>query len=340
MEQGAPELTLDIDREQARLLGLSPAEVAGAVSTYFLGTTATMYREGGDEYRILVRAPREVRENLDRLRTLPLLSPLGVTIPLETVATLRQSLGPTSISRENQRRLATVSITAGGIPLATLVERVEAVLAELPRNSHITTEVAGTAEDMKESFTGLLWAFLVAVLLVYMVMASQFESLIEPFVIFFSIPLALAGVVLALVVTRTTLQVTALIGLILLVGIVVNNGIVLIDVLKNRRLAGHDLVQAAMDAGCLRLRPILMTTLTTVFGMMPLAFEIGDGAEIWAPMARAVIGGMIVSTLLTLVIVPVLYVIIAGWMDRRRARRAAARPSRVPEQVGTEPIAG
>jgi hydrophobic/amphiphilic exporter-1 (mainly G- bacteria), HAE1 family len=148
------------------------------------------------------------------------------------------------------------------------------------------------------------------------------------------VPLSLPGVVLALVISQTTLQVTALIGIILLAGVVVNNGIVLIDVLKIRRLEGQDLVLAAMEAGRSRLRPILMTTLTTVLGMVPLAFELGDGAEMWAPMARAVIGGMTVSTLLTLLVVPVAYVALAGWVDRRRARKVApvAMVAPVPEQ--------
>jgi len=149
-------------------------------------------------------------------------------------------------------------------------------------------------------------------------MASQFESLLEPFVILFAVPLSMAGVALALALTGTTVQVTALIGLILLVGVVVNNGIVLVDVLKHKRDKGEDLEEAAIHAGRSRLRPILMTTLTTIFGMLPLAFEIGDGSEMWAPMARAVIGGMTLSTILTLVVVPVLYVQIARFADRKK----------------------
>jgi hydrophobic/amphiphilic exporter-1 (mainly G- bacteria), HAE1 family len=173
------------------------------------------------------------------------------------------------------------------------------------------------------------------VVLVYMVMASQFESLLEPFVILFSVPLALSGVVVALAATGTTLQVTALIGVILLAGVVVNNGIVLIDVLKQQRLAGAELVLAAVEAGRSRLRPILMTTLTTVLGMFPLAFELGDGAEMWAPMARAVIGGMTLSTLLTLLVIPVGYVVLAGWVDRRaRPVVRLASPVSAPPQTG------
>ncbi|MHB8879258.1 MAG: efflux RND transporter permease subunit, partial [Myxococcaceae bacterium] len=320
MEKGRPELKIELDRDQIKLLGLSPAEVSATISTYFLGNRATMFREAGEEYRVFVRAPVEVRAELERLRALPMVTPRGVTVPLETVAHIEQSLGPIGIGRENQRRLATIAVSADKIPLATLVERVEKAIEAVGPEAGVTTAVAGTAEDLKDSFAALGIAFLVAVLLVYMVMASQFESLLEPFVIFTAIPLSLSGVLIALAVTSTTLQVTALIGIILLAGVVVNNGIVLLDVLKNKRLAGEELVQAAMDAGRSRLRPILMTTLTTVFGMAPLSLGLGDGAELWAPMGRAVIGGMVVSTVLTLVVVPTLYVSLAGWHDRRKAR--------------------
>ena len=301
--------------------------VASTIHTYFMGTTATMYRDQGDEYKVLVRAPASVRENIDKLRALPVVTPTGTTVPLETVAHIRESLGPTGIDRENQQRIGTIAITRNGVALGTLVKRVNAAVTRWARTPGVSTVVAGTAEDLKDSFEALGIAILVAILLVYMVMASQFESLLEPFVILFAVPMALSGVVFALFLTGTTIQVTALIGLILLAGVVVNNGIVLIDVLKQRREAGEDLVEAALDAGRSRLRPILMTTLTTVLGMLPLAFGLGSGAELWAPMARAVIGGLTLSTLLTLVFVPTLYVMIAGWVDRRRARKAGAAPA-------------
>ncbi len=329
MEMGLPELAVELDRDQLRALGLTPADVAATISTYFLGTTATMFRDGAGEYAVNVRAPREVREDIQRLRSLPVVSPMGVTVPLETVASVGPALGATSISRENQRRVASVSLNGPGVPLATLIQRVDDAMDEMGRPPGITTTVAGAAEDLADSFRALFIALLAAVVLVYMVMASQFESLLEPFVILFSVPLAAAGVVLALVITDTTLQVTALIGMILLSGIVVNNAIVLIDVLKRRRLEGMDLIEAAAEAGRMRLRPILMTALTTILGMTPLALELGDGAEIWAPMGRAVIGGMMLSTLLTLIVVPTGYVILGGWADRRRAKKAKKRAARM-----------
>lgn len=329
LEEGRPELQVDLDRDQIKLLGLTPASVAATINTYFMGTPATMYREAGDEYKVLVRAPKAVRENIDRLRNLPVVTPAGFTVPLQTVAHIREGLGPTGIDRENQRRMGTINMNTDGVPLGTLIQRVNDAIGAEGQEPGITTVVAGTAEDLQESFSALGIAILVAILLVYMVMASQFESLLEPFVILFAVPLAAAGVILALLITKTTLQVTALIGMVLLTGVVVNNGIVLIDVLKQRRYEGMDLIEAAVEAGRSRLRPILMTTLTTVLGMLPLAMGWGDGAELWAPMARAVIGGMTLSTLLTLVVVPALYVLIAGWADRRKKRKAEVRAARL-----------
>lgn len=323
LEDGRPELSVELDREQIRQLGLQPATVAQTVSTYFMGTTATLFRDGGEEYRVVVRAPREVREDINKLRNLPIMTPAGLAVPLATVADVRPALGPTSIARENQRRLGTIGMKADGVALGTLVERVNAAIASVERPSSVTLAVGGTAEDLQESFQALMVAFLVSILLVYMVMASQFESLLEPFVILGAIPFALSGVVLGLLLTGTTLQVTALIGVILLVGVVVNNGIVLLDVLKHRREEGKDLVEAAMEAGRNRLRPILMTTATTVLGMVPLTLGTGDGGETWAPMARAVVGGLTLSTVLTLVVVPAAYVLVAGWTDRRREKKLA-----------------
>lgn len=189
--------------------------------------------------------------------------------------------------------------------------------------------VGGAAQDQQESAKYMAFAFLAAILLVYMVMASQFESLLEPFVILFSVPLSIIGVALSLFFTKTTLSLTALIGLVMLAGIVVNNAIVLIDYLKQQWNGRWDsLIDTAVLAGKTRLRPILLTSMTTTLAMFPLAMGVGEGAEAWAPMARAVIGGLIMSTLLTLVVVPSWYVLIAGWRARRRERLAARRAAR------------
>lgn len=335
MVQGSPQLSLSYDRERMRLLGISPAQVASAVAIFYQGETATFFRDRGDEMMVRVRMPREARADLDLLRYLPIPLPqpegremAGLTqaatfLPLSAVAKLDDRLGPTDIQREGQQRYATVDLTVGRSDLGSVVSRVEAHLREVPRPEGLRFEIGGAAEDLRDAFFKLAMAFLAAIFLVYMVMASQFESLVEPFVIMFTVPLASAGVVLALLLTGTTLQVTALVGVVLLAGIVVNNGIVLIDVIKRRRAEGRDLHEAALEAARTRLRPILMTALTTILGMAPLAIGIGDGAETWAPMARAVIGGMIASTLLTLFVIPTVYVGLRGRLDRRRVRRPA-----------------
>lgn len=331
MVQGSPELQLDYDRQRMRLLGIAPAEVASATAIFFQGETATLFRDDGREYSVRVRAPRSERANLDRLRYLPIPLPTAAPgqlasarfVPLSAVAEVEDRLGPTDIDRENQRRFASVDLTAEGRDLGGLIARVERAIARANLPAAISPVIGGTAEDLRDAFFKLALALATALALVYMVMASQFESLFEPFIIMFTVPLGIIGVVLALALTGTTLQVTALVGVILLGGIVVNNGIVLIDVLKARQAEGRELVAATLDAGRTRLRPILMTALTTILGMMPLAIGIGDGAETWAPMARAVIGGMIVGTALTLFVIPALYV---SLRSRRTNRAEVDRP--------------
>lgn len=328
MLHGSPQLALRYDRERMRLLGIQPGVVASTVAAYYQGEVATVFRTEGDEHAVRVRADPSDRRELDDLRYLPIPLPMGGSVPLASIAEVGDQLGPVDIERENQRRIARIEITRlPGQDLGTLVTRVEQRVATIgvPEGMHV--ETGGTAEDLRDAFFKLAMALLAALALVYMVMASQFESLLEPFVIMFTVPLSIIGVVAALAVTGTSLQVTALVGVILLGGVVVNNGIVLIDVLKQRRAEGVPLHDAALEAARTRLRPILMTALTTILGMVPLAFGVGDGAETWAPMARAVAGGMTVGTFLTLFVIPIVYTIVAGFADRRRARRATPRPA-------------
>ncbi len=330
MLNGSPELALRYDRDRMRVLGISPGVVASTVAAYYQGLPATTYREGGNEYAVRIRAPREARRELDDLRYVPIPLPTGdATVPLGSLVELGDRLGPVDIEREDQRRYASISITRDeDVDLGTLTERVEQRIDRVgvPEGMHV--EIGGTAEDLRDAFFKLALAFLAALVLVYMVMASEFESLLEPFVIMFTVPLSAIGVVLALLVSGTSLQVTALVGVILLGGVVVNNGIVLIDVLKRRRAEGMDLREAALEAARTRLRPILMTALTTILGMVPLSMGVGDGAETWAPMARTVVGGMTVGTLLTLFVIPSLYILLANFLERRKARRA---PKAEPE---------
>ncbi len=332
MLQGSPELALRYDRERMRVLGIAPNTVASTVAAYYQGLPATTYREGGDEHVVRIRAPREARRELSLLRYLPIPRPNGDTVPLGVLAEIGDQLGPIDIERENQRRYASLTLTKEeGVDLGTLTERVEARIAQIGVPEGMSVAIGGTAEDLRDAFVKLAAALAAALILVYMVMASQFESLLEPFVIMFTVPLAVIGVVLALFVTGTSLQVTAMVGVILLGGVVVNNGIVLIDVIKRRRSEGLTLDDAACEAARTRLRPILMTALTTILGMIPLSVGVGDGAETWAPMARAVVGGMTVGTLLTLFVVPILYVMVAGAAERRRDERAGPASTKAPE---------
>jgi HAE1 family hydrophobic/amphiphilic exporter-1 len=334
MSLGHPELQVAFDRERMRVLGISPGQVAGAIAAYYQGVIATTFREAGREYAIRVRAPRRERRDLDALRYLPIPLSGGGAVPLSSVAAIGDRLGPTDIERENQRRYASVMVSGEGRDLGSLTERVEARIAEIGVPEGLALEIAGTAEDLRDAFFKLALALLAALCLVYMVMASEFESLLEPFVIMATVPLAIIGVVIALAVTQTSIQVTALVGVILLGGVVVNNGIVLVDVLKRRRAQGRDLEEATLEAGRTRLRPVLMTAMTTILGMIPPALGSGDGAEIWAPLGRAAVGGMIASTFLTLFVVPTLYVVLARWIDRRRGRRVGIAVRVLTEGMG------
>jgi len=313
-----PQLQVSFDRPKMAELGLSTATVGQAISTAFQGQVAGWYSEGGDEHDIVVRWDKAFRQDPDDLRRLPVLTPAGVAVPLESVAEVRLGLGPADITREDQQRVSSFELTLADAwqdeagqwhhkDMAGSIQRIETLAAGLDLPEGFTTRVGGSAEDFTQSFQSLGLALLVAVLLVYLVMASQFESLRLPFVIIFSVPLALMGVVLIFVLTGSALDISALIGVIMLVGIAVNNGIVMVDAANQRMAAGLDRVQAILRASRQRLRPVLLTSLTTILAMVPLALQLGEGSEQWAGMARAVIGGLGSATLLTLFLVPVLY---------------------------------
>ena len=320
---GSPELHLRYDRDQMRALGIAPAAVTGDLATFVRGTDATYYRNGGRECAVRVVGARASRRDVATLPYLPVAIPSGDSVPLGAVATLSERLGPTDIEHQHQRRKMNVSVAVSGMDLGGIAGRIEEAVAGVGLPPTIDVQIGGTAKDLDESMWKLSIALVAALLLVYMVLASHFESVFEPFVIMFTVPLAGIGVVGALLLTGTTLQVTALVGAILLGGVVVNNGLVLVDAIKNLRAAGASLEDAAVEAVRLRVRPVLMTALTTILGMLPLSLGVGDGAETWAPMARTVIGGMTVSTGLTLVFVPTLYVVLSGLRSRDRALSTA-----------------
>jgi HAE1 family hydrophobic/amphiphilic exporter-1 len=251
------------------------------------------------------------------------MTPTGHQIPLRAIADIEYGVGPTEITREDQERKVTVSVDVSGRDLRTTTADVQRILKNIAVPNDFRLEIGGAAEDMIESFMYLGLAFLVAMILVYMVMASQFESLLDPFIILFTIPLSLIGVAWGLFLTGTTLSVMSLIGIIMLLGIIVNNGIVLVDYINQLRERGHEMYEAIHLAGEARMRPVIMTALTTILALSPLALGLGSGGEYWAPMARSVIGGLLVGTVLTLIVVPVIYAALETYSSKRKEKRQA-----------------
>ena len=333
-KESAPELRVELDRQRIADLGLSSAQVGQTVSSSILGTVATKYRDGGDEYDIRVQLNKNSRNSKTDIENILLRTPSGKQIPLRAVATVEYTKAPKEIVREDQERMVSVNITKDSkMDLSTLTGNVKKALRQVPVPNDFRVEIGGTAEEQQKSFMYLGLAFLVAILLTYMVMASQFESFLDPFVIMFTIPLSFIGVAMALVITGTDLSVMALIGMVMLVGIVVNNGIVLVDYINQLRERGRSLFDAIMEGGQIRMRPVLMTALTTILAMFPLSLGIGESGQSWAPMARAVMGGLSVATVLTLIVVPVIYAMVEILSAKIKARFAA----RKERKYGTLP---
>jgi HAE1 family hydrophobic/amphiphilic exporter-1 len=315
-DAGRPELRVVMDRERIARLGSSTSAVAQALSQSVRGSQATTFVDKGVEHTILVQLSPEDKRDSRAIEDIPIRLPDGSFIPLRSIARIERGQGPSNILRINQERVTEVQADFGSSDLKTVSEATRARLGQLERPDGYRFELGGSAEEQASSFRYLMIAFLVAAVLAYMIMASQFESIVEPFIIIVTIPLAMTGVLVMLWVTRTAVSVTALIGLILLAGIVVNNGIVMIDYIKVLQSRGVDRFEAVVTGAARRLRPILMTAGTTVLSMVPLALELGAGSETWSPMARTVIGGLTLSTLLMLFVVPSLYYVINGWVER------------------------
>ncbi|MDO5504696.1 MAG: efflux RND transporter permease subunit [Pseudoxanthomonas suwonensis] len=307
VEQGFPEIQVRFDAERAASLGLTTRQIADAVVKQVRGEVATRYSVRDRKVDVLVRADADTRSSVADLRRL-LVNP-GSPRPatLESVADVIATTGPSEIHRADQVRVAVVSANLRGIDLGTAVAEVQRMVAADPLGTDVGLHVGGQGEELAASLRSLLFAFGLAIFLVYLVMASQFESLLHPFVIMFTIPLALVGAVLALLLTGNTISVVVFIGLILLVGLVVKNAIILIDKINQLREAGVAKRAAIIEGAASRLRPIMMTSLCTLFGFLPLALALGEGAEVRSPMAITVIGGLLVSTLLTLLVIPVVY---------------------------------
>ena len=316
--RGQPEIGLHIDRERAANLGISVASLAEAVKTSIGGTRATLYREQGDEFDVVVRLGEKDRRSLEELPDLVIPTRSGEGVPLRSLVRLEERLGPMEIHRLNQERRVRITGEVVGRPMAEVAEELRASLRSLDLPPGFSLSIGGDYEEQQEAFDKLFWGLLLALVLVYIVMAALFEKFLDPLVIMFAVPFAAIGIVLILLLTGTTLNVNSFIGIILLTGIVVNNAIVLVDYINLKmREDGLSIREAVVHGGRTRLRPILMTSLTTMLAMIPLAVGVGDGGEVQAPLARVVIGGLATSTLITLVLIPVLYSLVkekqAAW---------------------------
>jgi len=340
VEQGYPEIQIRFDQERAAALGLTTRQIADVVVKKVRGEVATRYSFRDRKIDVLVRSREADRDSLEAIRALIVNPQSARPVTLESVAEVVSTLGPSEIRHADQVRVAVVTANLRHGDLAAAIEEVRSLIAANPLESGVWMKVGGQGEELDDSVRSLLFAFALAIFLVYLVMASQFESLLHPFVILFTIPLAMVGAVLALALSRSTISVVVFIGLILLVGIVVKNAILMIDRINQLREAGVPKSRAIIEGAMARLRPIVMTTATALFGFLPLALSTGEGSEVRAPMAITVIGGLAVSTLLTLFVIPVVYDLLDRRADAhyvRRAQRITERENEVPVQPGEAP---
>lgn len=319
-----PEYNVVFDRNRLSYYGMNSATASQAVRNRIDGLVASKYREDGDEYDIVVRYAEPHRTRIEDIENITLYNAQGRPVKLKEVGSVVEEFAAPMIERENRQRVISVKSSLGeGVALGEVVAEVNRLIAEYPTPDGIDLEVGGTVEDQGDAFADLLTLFGLIVILVYIVMATQFESLKFPFIIMFTIPFAFTGVFLALWMTSTPLSLIALIGAIMLVGIVTKNGIVMVDYMNLLIERGSGVFDAVIAGGKSRLRPVLMTSFTTVLGMLPLAIGTGAGSETWQPMGIAVIGGLTCSTLLTLFIVPVLYSILVNRAQRKEREKAA-----------------
>ena len=307
VEDVRPELHVNIDREKANLYGLNTVQIASTVHDALLGRVASIYQEKGEQIDIRIRLEEEDRNSIEEVENLLISSSVGLQIPLKEIAEVTVGSGPKGIDRENQQRIVNVSGSISGRVLGKVIQDAQQKLEKLTLPEDYRYEFVGQNREMQESFLQLAMALILSIILVYMIIAAQFESLLMPLAVMFSVPFSLIGVVLALLLTDKSLNVLSYIGIIMLVGIVVNNSIVLIDYINQLRQKGMERKEAIILGGKTRLRPILMTMFTTVLALVPMALGIGEGAELRAPMAITIIGGLSSSTFLSLIIVPIFY---------------------------------
>ncbi|MBI2360928.1 MAG: efflux RND transporter permease subunit, partial [Deltaproteobacteria bacterium] len=318
-EEGMPEFKVEMNHQRIAALGLNPSEVANAVRSAVDGTEASIYIDPvtGKEHKIRVRLREQDRQEVGQLNRI-FLKANGNAVPLDNVARLVPSSSPTQIERKYQQRILHVTANVTGRALGSAAREVEQLLAQVEVPKDFNIRLSGAREEQEQAFRNLTLALVLAVALVYMVLAAQYGSLLHPFVIMFSVPLGLIGVIWILYSTGTTLSIISFIGIIMMVGIVVSNSILLVEYTNQMRAGGMGLYEAVTQAGKIRLRPIIMTSATTTLGLLPLALGIGEGAEANAPLAMSVIGGLTVSTFLTLVFVPTLYTLLEELRPAKR----------------------
>ncbi|MCP4165829.1 MAG: efflux RND transporter permease subunit [Chloroflexi bacterium] len=330
---GKPEMSIEVDHERAAQYGLNSAFVGATIRTLLTGDVASTYRGEGEEADIRVRLREEDRENLENVLNYKLLSPTGQLVSLRNVATASLSTGPTTISRSNRQPTVTIGANYSGRGEGEVFVDVNELLATVQMPEGATVELGGQLAMQQESFGDLFLSLGLSIIFVYMVLASQFGSFTQPGIIMISMPLAIIGAILALLLTGNPLDMTAMIGFIMLMGLATKNSILLVDFANKERGRGATVDQAMRKAGPIRLRPILMTAISLIAGMIPVALGLGPGGDFRAPMAIGIIGGMTTSTLLTLFIVPLAYVIWVGFQDRWGLRRAAKKEDKEVQEA-------
>jgi HAE1 family hydrophobic/amphiphilic exporter-1 len=321
-EAGMPEYRVRIDRNKAAELGLSATQIGNTVQTAMGGTAATKVRVEGKEYDVLVRLAEGDRKSVDNISNLSVLNSAGLPVALQSAAWIQSGEGPVRVERRDRERIVTVSVNYEGRDMGSVVEDLRAAMREITVPPDFAVLIRGDWEEQQKAQREMIFGILMAILLIFLVMAGQFESFKDPFIVIFAIPTALIGVVAIMLLTRTPFTIQAFIGCIILVGIAINNAIVLIDLVNRlRRDDKVELFRALEIAGERRLRPIMMTSLSTILGLMPMAIGLGEGSEAQVPMARVIIGGLLTSTMITLVLIPVIYSLV----EQRKSK---------PEAVG------
>ena len=321
-----PEYQVDFDREKLAIYGLNLSTAANALRNRINGQLASQFREDGEEYDIKVMYAPEFRTSIEDIENILVYNAAGTGVRIRDIGEVVERFTPPTIERKDRERIVTVSAVVQDVPMSQVVEAAAARIDRLDIPQGVSIQLAGSYEDQQDSFRDLLTLAALIIILVYIVMAAQFESYTYPGIIMTSLLFAFSGVFIILWLTGHTLNVMSMIGAIMLIGIVVKNGIVLIDYISLNRERGMSIRRAVIDGGRSRLRPVVMTTLTTILGMVPMAVGSGQGAEMWRPMGTAVIGGLTFSTILTLLFVPMLYCVFA-YQGVRRQRKALRRAS-------------